>query len=1194
MKLWFSDLIEERSKAVKMVKFPELNIDDVIGSIGKIGTYLGDLLSALVSGAEGAKKSIRTQISSSADKSALSAIKNDDATRKSVKVTTTTADGKTKEVKADKGIEALFKNPKTGKREHRGLTRYSLDSSGELTGSTESTFAQSVHLLSSYQDAINGEKSFNASDIARGLERLYNAANKKRGKSGYGVPITEEFISWISKEGLFEKLKKDKKLVKRAYHRIVREKTDADYALEEANPGEMAFNAYANKAILDETPLGKVSDEIAGAKGAASGIRSGFLTTLNPIGAAGGGILGYFGGKMANNAVARGAKELIRGSWNKATSNAYRVEYVPGRGESEEDTTYLWEISPSGIQDVANYLTYGRQKTEGESDVNIDISDRSFVSGIQSSFENFAKNNVANLKRQKLEASRRIRNELSTNGSARDAGEVSRLEEQIIRAERGVKGAKNPELEDLYKQYDQLVDIENQHDQKESDYKNNMRFTRITDYVGDKVSGAVNTVSNYLGFSSNSNNYTPGSASGDTKKLMAYTVDYLTKRGFTPNEAAGIAGALHFESGGYNTKAVNPSSGATGLAQWLDRKNAVLSHFGVNDIKDLSFGQQLDYVIHEYNTTEKKARTKLKSARTAAEAGIAHERHFERPGEAAMIKFSGDIGGRSETALKAYNDTIKSGEAITDFYHFKGKPGGSANSKPVTGSSSVENTVDQTWINRVNEVADWYSKNVHVYDQDVSIKTPWGNFRADCSGFVSACLTAYGINATDNPGSILFGDPDSEIGKKLKSANFRLIKYSSLNSSKPYDILVAPDKHVEIYCGKDSSGKHKSVGWGKVKDRNAFPGGPPWPSYDTDYKYIWRNGSGSNLDINNNVKDNEKPQSFLSLLMSSVKDMLFDLGSGFSFKTEGLGQIITDTGDKIIKEMRDVFKGKVKPHEGPITSEFTDYNSYKKLSGEIPTGLNKDEWKDYVYKSTGFLPSDLKSKLDVKEEEKRQIKIQENSKNASTFEKNLGEIPKFTPTSEISSEKEINVPYSSDILSPVKSKDDSKEEKKLEVPNLRISGPIMASEMSESQKRDLWKSNYKTWMAENTKGETSGETTIVSNANETVTANTMENPVTNNMFSKFIAGTDIEPKLPDNGEIARPLMTLNNKAELIASLVKISAQGSANTVDAISTASANLANALSASNAQNKSTKPSKEINKGDMTGDIIGDINIT
>jgi hypothetical protein len=39
-KLWLKNAVDERAKAIKLIKFPQLDLDDVIGSIGKIGSYL--------------------------------------------------------------------------------------------------------------------------------------------------------------------------------------------------------------------------------------------------------------------------------------------------------------------------------------------------------------------------------------------------------------------------------------------------------------------------------------------------------------------------------------------------------------------------------------------------------------------------------------------------------------------------------------------------------------------------------------------------------------------------------------------------------------------------------------------------------------------------------------------------------------------------------------------------------------------------------------------------------------------------------------------------------------------------------------------------------------------------------------------------------------------------------------------------
>ena len=57
---------------------------------------------------------------------------------------------------------------------------------------------------------------------------------------------------------------------------------------------------------------------------------------------------------------------------------------------------------------------------------------------------------------------------------------------------------------------------------------------------------------------------------GDSTDVQAGLWEFLiTVGGFSEEQAAGIIGNLHWESGGLNPAAINPSSGATGLAQWV-------------------------------------------------------------------------------------------------------------------------------------------------------------------------------------------------------------------------------------------------------------------------------------------------------------------------------------------------------------------------------------------------------------------------------------------------------------------------------------------------------------------------------------------------------------------------------------------------------------------------------------------------
>jgi hypothetical protein len=110
-------------------------------------------------------------------------------------------------------------------------------------------------------------------------------------------------------------------------------------------------------------------------------------------------------------------------------------------------------------------------------------------------------------------------------------------------------------------------------------------------------------------------------------------VDYFVSKGYSRELAAGIVGSLQQESN-LSPTAINPSSKAYGIAQWLGSRKAelkqyVAEHGGVADKKT-----QLDFIIYELNNKEKAANKALKKAKTASEAAVIWSEKFERPGKA--------------------------------------------------------------------------------------------------------------------------------------------------------------------------------------------------------------------------------------------------------------------------------------------------------------------------------------------------------------------------------------------------------------------------------------------------------------------------------------------------------------------------------------------------------------------------------
>ena len=136
-----------------------------------------------------------------------------------------------------------------------------------------------------------------------------------------------------------------------------------------------------------------------------------------------------------------------------------------------------------------------------------------------------------------------------------------------------------------------------------------------------------------------------GKTSGD-KKVYAY--NYYLKKGVPAIQAAGIVGNLAAESA-FNTTVVGKadSKGSQGIAQWHSERLNGLKKFAGNNWTNLD--SQLDYVLHELNTTEKKAKNSLFAAKTPQEASLAFMNDYERPAEWA----------KRESGSRRINESLK-------------------------------------------------------------------------------------------------------------------------------------------------------------------------------------------------------------------------------------------------------------------------------------------------------------------------------------------------------------------------------------------------------------------------------------------------------------------------------------------------------------------------------------------------------
>jgi hypothetical protein len=106
------------------------------------------------------------------------------------------------------------------------------------------------------------------------------------------------------------------------------------------------------------------------------------------------------------------------------------------------------------------------------------------------------------------------------------------------------------------------------------------------------------------------------------------------KLGWSPAQAAGIAGSLLQESGG-NAQAVNKSSGAEGLGQWLGQRKADFEQYAGHPLSQSTLDEQIAFMNYELRQgKEQRAGRMLAQAQTPEEAARIHAQYYERPGAA--------------------------------------------------------------------------------------------------------------------------------------------------------------------------------------------------------------------------------------------------------------------------------------------------------------------------------------------------------------------------------------------------------------------------------------------------------------------------------------------------------------------------------------------------------------------------------
>lgn len=141
--------------------------------------------------------------------------------------------------------------------------------------------------------------------------------------------------------------------------------------------------------------------------------------------------------------------------------------------------------------------------------------------------------------------------------------------------------------------------------------------------------------------------YQPEGITAEGKERVTQALAYVQETlNLTPEQAAGLVGNLQQESGvNLDPTALGDGGQSLGIAQWLGPRREALVEFAGGDSTP-AFQTQLDFLVHEFQTTERAALDSLLAAQSPEEAAQAVSDDFLRPGIPVMEArqaYAGDL-----------------------------------------------------------------------------------------------------------------------------------------------------------------------------------------------------------------------------------------------------------------------------------------------------------------------------------------------------------------------------------------------------------------------------------------------------------------------------------------------------------------------------------------------------------------------
>ena len=515
----FKMFFEDRASAVKTIKFPTINIEDgLLGGLKALGTYLADILAAIVGGRAGIEQNIRNSIKSVGKADAMGV----------------DAEGVRGWARKDRRFENAIGIKDTDNGDLASVTNNIMssrdyDSSGNLANSTTASLTQGNSIAGMIND--NTTSKIHTVGVMTGLENISNSANR------FGSTlVTQEFIDSLRELGVSLP-----KLVKQPYKLVREKKTNKDFQEEGADIGAAAGGAYLRRAVVNSTKKATGLEDSWGAE-----LLDQRLT-----------------GDIIDSPDYQAVKAGIKAAFKKLGSNDYTLKMVPASDPRPEVEVsypdyskgsngpivkkkffYFYELYPKTIEEIKNKIGLALNNPEFK----LDTSDKASMESLDAK--------LRELKQKKT------------------AGRKERLY--------GNNGKIYSDYDEIKEQYSGLDQYNREHQQREEAWDklyNESQTKRAIDNTVEGVKALADYGADFLGL--DYHEPVPITQEQQKRNLIQAMNYFMDREGFTKEQAAGMVGSLMAESG-LNPTITNNGNAFGIAQWLGPRKRALFEKYGQN------------------------------------------------------------------------------------------------------------------------------------------------------------------------------------------------------------------------------------------------------------------------------------------------------------------------------------------------------------------------------------------------------------------------------------------------------------------------------------------------------------------------------------------------------------------------------------------------------------------------------------